>query len=342
MKRVVYFLGAGFSAPLGIPVMANFLEKARDQFENEGDKFKHFGPFLASLDKTHVARTYYTTDVFNIEDILSILDMKGLLDSESEGEDFRRLISDVVEHNTPPMKKDPSAHQWSSLLFWDRPWTEYGPFVTALLGYEFVKESLDEVHPTRDAYRCRETQSNDVSYSVVTLNYDLVLETVATALKKAYHVNRSFALSAEERGTPLVKLHGSIGSPELVPPLWSKTLDVPGLRQAWRRAYHLLKAAHDIRIIGYSLPETDAYVRYLLRAAATETPNLKRIHVLCRDDREKSVQKRYDAFVKFPGYRFVAGDTETYLRRFHSLSQWPDRIGPENLEQVHRGEFGPS
>ncbi|WP_175406349.1 hypothetical protein [Bacillus sp. FJAT-27264] len=29
MEKVVYILGAGFSAPLGIPVMSNFIMKAK-------------------------------------------------------------------------------------------------------------------------------------------------------------------------------------------------------------------------------------------------------------------------------------------------------------------------
>jgi len=30
LEKVVYLLGAGFSAPLGLPVMSNFLEKSKD------------------------------------------------------------------------------------------------------------------------------------------------------------------------------------------------------------------------------------------------------------------------------------------------------------------------
>jgi hypothetical protein len=33
VDRVVYLLGAGFSAPLGLPVMSNFLMKSKDLFE---------------------------------------------------------------------------------------------------------------------------------------------------------------------------------------------------------------------------------------------------------------------------------------------------------------------
>jgi len=32
MDKVVYFLGAGFSAPLGLPVTSNFIVKSKDMY----------------------------------------------------------------------------------------------------------------------------------------------------------------------------------------------------------------------------------------------------------------------------------------------------------------------
>ena len=32
MDNIVYFLGAGFSAPLGVPTMRNFIVKSKDMF----------------------------------------------------------------------------------------------------------------------------------------------------------------------------------------------------------------------------------------------------------------------------------------------------------------------
>ena len=42
MEKVVYLLGAGFSAPIGIPVMRNFLTKSRDLYYSDQSKFAHF------------------------------------------------------------------------------------------------------------------------------------------------------------------------------------------------------------------------------------------------------------------------------------------------------------
>ncbi len=41
MDKVVYFLGAGFSAPLGLPVMRDFLIKSKDMYFENPDRYKH-------------------------------------------------------------------------------------------------------------------------------------------------------------------------------------------------------------------------------------------------------------------------------------------------------------
>lgn len=42
MERIVYLLGAGFSAPLGLPIMSDFYFKSQDMFMAEPDKYSHF------------------------------------------------------------------------------------------------------------------------------------------------------------------------------------------------------------------------------------------------------------------------------------------------------------
>lgn len=41
-EKVVYILGAGFSAPLGLPVMSNFLVKSKDLYFSDTEKYKRF------------------------------------------------------------------------------------------------------------------------------------------------------------------------------------------------------------------------------------------------------------------------------------------------------------
>ena len=42
MENVVYLLGAEFSAPLGLPVMKDFLLKSKDLYFQNRDEYGHF------------------------------------------------------------------------------------------------------------------------------------------------------------------------------------------------------------------------------------------------------------------------------------------------------------
>ena len=50
-SNVVYFLGAGFSHPLGLPVMNDFYMKGRDLYFKHPDKFKDFLKVVKNVEK---------------------------------------------------------------------------------------------------------------------------------------------------------------------------------------------------------------------------------------------------------------------------------------------------
>ena len=353
MKRVVYILGAGFSAPLGIPTIGQFLPRAKDLLQEHPSKFAYFKDIFSTIQTLQVANNFYSTNTDNIEDLLTLLDFRNAISDRNDPTQVhdetlvKRFISDVITGSMTPMKVDKASQRWDSLLFWDRPWTDYGPFVSALLGYEFARSALiADQAPKLSDYTCSVVDEPSTSYSVISLNYDRVLEDAEKSINHLHKQKRHFVpTSSDSRGTPLVKLHGSLGTGDIVPPLWNKTLPA-GIRSAWREALQLLIEANDIRIVGYSLPETDSYIRYLFRAAAAESTNLKHIDILCTDDGE--VQERYNDFITFRGYRrgkkvsYLNEKTEGYLMTLQTRTdQWPPRISPlELLESTHNAMFG--
>ena len=94
MEKVVYILGAGFSAPLGLPVMSNFLDMARDLHRDYPEKYSHFAEIFAEIKKLAVSKNYFKTDLFNIEEIFSILDMLELINGHGKREAFQKFIGD--------------------------------------------------------------------------------------------------------------------------------------------------------------------------------------------------------------------------------------------------------
>jgi hypothetical protein len=183
--------------------------------------------------------------------------------------------------------------------------------------------------------------------SVISLNYDMVLESVCefvnnNYLPQGWRVSFIDSVSTEDKyptrlgryAPSLAKLHGSAHTGSIVPPTWNKG-NHPEIVPTWKLAYQLLTEADHLRIIGYSLPTADTYVRYLLKSAVISNQHLKRIDVICLDP-DGSVEARYDQFVKFDYYRFFNTDTLNYLTLVgRNTSSTPTLIELNRLEEAH-------
>lgn len=323
--------------------MNDFLEKSRDLYFSQPDEYAHFLDVFETIRQMAVAKNYYYTDLFNIEEILSLLEMQENLGSDHPKRLFLRYISDVISFYTPRIDRaDLKPNNWGLQLFGSNtPWNLYGYFVGSILGLRFSRrQDLLPVEVGRLAL--------PINYSVVTLNYDLVLESVCNYINRQYRCTSSVDfvrtpadLDYNKEPLILAKLHGSIDSGDIVPPTWNKGLGQPGVISSWRLAYRALSKANYVRIIGYSLPSSDLYIKYLLRSAAIEAPHLKRIDVLCYDP-DGSVKNRYDDFISFANCRFVSGRTEHYLQaNFDRSGQTSPKsdVVMDKLEVAHKDFF---
>jgi hypothetical protein len=345
MEQVVYLLGAGFAAPLGIPVVRNFLERSKDLYFQDPDRYAHFKKVFDMIKELSVCKNYYTIDLFNIEDILSLLEMRSSLANEDETrKSFVQYIADVVRAYTPSNPGPTEGQHWSRTIFGPGLWNHYGVFVATIFNRAF-KRVLGRKGPNSIEYDPVDPEPQPTEYAVITLNYDLVLEGMAENLNNWFTNKQSFRRDFKSRPDEggfngyLAKLHGSIDTGEIVPPTWNKRLAPGNILKAWQIAHWLLANANHVRIIGYSLPEADSYIKYLLRAAIIHNPHLKSIDVLCIDH-DGDVRKRYDDFIRFPNYRFKSVSVETYFRKYLDLFEhWPETVRFDALERVHHELF---
>lgn len=67
--------------------------------------------------------------------------------------------------------------------------------------------------------------------------------------------------------------------PLIVPPTWNKTGQHPYLASIWRAAARALECADNIIIIGYSLPETDLFFRFLFALGVDSATRVRRFWV---------------------------------------------------------------
>lgn len=345
LDRVVYILGTGFSAPLGLPVMSNFLEKSKDMFALAPDRYGNFANVFKTINGMYKSKGYYTADLFNIEEILSILEMSEQLGHEDEKSSFVQYIVDVIQHFTPQLTTPEITGAWTNRIFGrgnreKNIQNQYGYFVSCLLNLAVSRNGQGDFfcNPSGDKRR-------EALYSVITLNYDMVLENFVSYLGEYFgaddRIGFSQEVDADHRHTPLAKLHGSAHTNVIVPPTWNKGLNEQ-IRPAWRLAFKLLSEANHVRIIGYSLPVADAYVKYLLKAAIIHCEHLKSIDVLCLDG-DGSVEKRYEEFISFPKRRFRNASVIDYIHK--NYAYWtnanPDSsvIHLNGLEKVHSDFF---
>ena len=119
----------------------------------------------------------------------------------------------------------------------------------------------------------------------------------------------------------ILKLHGSlnfpaacseskpkftrvVAEPLILPPVFNKMDNATPLAKTWQLALQRLNAAKNIAIVGYSLPRTDTYMQYFLKAGIGPDRDLNRVYVfdpvLFREGqaREAMIQRYRDCFAQ--------------------------------------------
>ncbi len=92
-----------------------------------------------------------------------------------------------------------------------------------------------------------------------------------------------------------------VSEPEIVPPTWNKADYHRTLSKVWSRAAKELGEAENIFVIGYSLPESDSFFRYLYALGSLSDTPLRRFCVI-DPDHTGNVEKRFQKLLG-PGAR---------------------------------------
>jgi NAD-dependent SIR2 family protein deacetylase len=168
--------------------------------------------------------------------------------------------------------------------------------------------------------------------TIVTFNYDLVVDRALRAM--GFEINYQLPGTkpiADAPAVSVIKLHGSINwticrgcgkvkisppedrlsanatcaecrqrfVPLLIPPSWNKAssnaLGTDALFSLWSAADEALSTASRICVIGYSVPETDAFFRYLLTLALSRNHHLSTFLVV---DPAPQVNEKFQALLE--------------------------------------------
>jgi hypothetical protein len=331
MKKIVYFIGAGFSVPAGLPVIANFLFRARNQFSSAPDKYSYFNGVFNYIDNLSKAKNFINVDLFNIEEVFSIADTHELL-GKGLKKDLQQFIKDVILFYSPQFKPNPvpfspSKHSFNMMLGSDQVSQWYVGFVAAILNLDFIeKKSNNNKSYNYGDIVAKKRNNIDAEYKIVSLNYDNLIENSISFINKQFE--GSFSI-------PLAKLHGTVDG-TIVPPTWNKSINGE-INTEWRDAAKWLSEANEIRILGYSFPQTDIYIKHLWSTALVESTNLQKIDVICLD-RDGTVEKRYRKIFNFPRFDFYNLDLTKYISAFLNCgaSLNPYKTNCKSAEMFHQ------
>ena len=155
--------------------------------------------------------------------------------------------------------------------------------------------------------------------TVITFNYDLVIDDAlrSIGISPQYHVQEENKIEDNTSGVSVLHLHGSTNwgictkckkvrvldrkitsLPEnifeqecekcretalgffLVPPSWDKTDFREAISPVWREALLRLSCARRVVIIGYSMPQTDVFFKYLITVALARNSRLFKLNVV--------------------------------------------------------------
>lgn len=305
MADVVFILGAGCSAHAGAPVMANFLERARDLYavDDVGEKKAEFELTFEVISELQRVHSKARLDHNNIESVFSAVDLARTLKtlpgiSPEKIEDAAKALTWLIVRTLE-----------QSIEFETR-----GGYLSGTADYISLAKLIEELRG----------RTPPLSSAVLTFNYDVAADISFAKSNLPF----TYGFAGADRGVPLLKLHGSLNwcrarkdkrivsfnlreydkhyqvpfygheqhrktkapmsahaveqlnkvieggvepEPVLVPPTWSKGEYHREIGEVWRRAAAELKQARHIFVLGYSLPETDQFFR-LLFALGTEGP----------------------------------------------------------------------
>jgi hypothetical protein len=250
---------------------------------------------------------------------------------------FIQYIIDVIIAYTPEFGIDKFySYNWYDFVFGQNEMQIlYGYFVSNILGVKYFAQ-INPLNKNEKLFYIDHLSQRETRYSIITLNYDLVFENLLEAILKNYKNENNIDFIKDvyfpDWNNPhLAKLHGCVKTGSIIPPTWAKSMQ-KGISKIWENAFNIIKNSNELRILGYSLPISDAYIKYLLKAAVMNAPHLKTIDVIIKDQTGE-IKQRYDEFICFNYYRFLNCDIVLYLNSLKECQKkYLHEFGDSNLE----------
>lgn len=331
------FLGAGASAQDGAPTQSRLISTFIDQYQNFSENkkrrrqykrissfFEHF--FQINLETVEINSCSFPT----FEEILGIVDLaidrrdtfRGDM-SHIPGSSLLQLRQDLVYLIGRTLKQSLETHALSHQKLIDK-FAENGVLAETL----FFTTNYDILIDNALVRHLKKHYSSDwmemMNYGVAIRDFEsnnLVkpnLKEAIPIIKLHGSLNWLYCSSCDSLFVSFLKKQGvsSIVSPELcqdnccktrmfpiiIPPSYFKVMSNSYLQRVWNSAEKLLKNVQRIIFCGYSFPDADIHVKYLLKRAEINYPNFSPIIHIFNKNPEKSVKTAQMEKIKKPEF----------------------------------------
>ncbi len=323
MSRTVFIVGAGASAEAGGPIMSNCFDKAdalrqAGQTDNAAASFALVFKALHALNAAHAKASI---DVDNLEEVFGAFEMARLtaqlagLNADELREltpALRRVIVTTLDRSIQyPVSGDvvspPQPYGRFGQIIQRMLRADFGPISFITLNYDIALDymlhhyalgtdycfgapqaghmPLMKLHGSVNWARCR------VCGQVIPWHLSDFFRTHTFQVAMMLHQSHSRRFPF---GTTLAEFRHCdqpcVPDAVIVPPTWNKA-QYQEVGAVWEHAARHLSEAENIFVIGYSLPRTDQFFRYLYSVGSIGDARIKRFWVI---DPAKPVGERFD------------------------------------------------
>jgi hypothetical protein len=322
--KTVFILGAGASKQAGAPLMTDFLDCAYDlmRLKTQGiiESKKDFENVFDAISELQGVHSKSYLDLDNIEIVFGAIEMGLLLKrlgnrNEKAIKSLRNslitLIYKTLEFSIPfPVKNNrifPPKPYYSFMTILkevekNQPYQDPHDFSFITFNYDLCLDFFLHYSGKNCDY-CLEPGKTTGGSPLLKLHgsinwglsedmkiipyyiHEADFHFLGGAKRVFYNLGTNLN-SKEHDGKPLS------GPPVIVPPTWNKNSYHSQLSNVWSRAAYEIADAENIFIIGYSLPETDSFFRYLYALGSESTKRLRNF-IIVNKDNSGTTEKRF-------------------------------------------------
>lgn len=348
MARHVFILGAGASREAGGPLMADFLDKAEDlsRLKPGAIDTESFELAFEGLAHLQAAQAKAQIDTLNVESVFGAFEMAKLVGRLGEMDPARierlpeaitKVIVQTVEQNVKfscgdeRIRSHASYEQLADLVLEITQNSGSGGAAIFTFNYDIALEHALNTKGQPYRYCITPPAADQVrTVDVLKLHGSVNWQTGENGELAAFDVGQ-FMRNVElpntwrlDRQAPSEPLALSIsktfrGTPFIVPPTWSKLGHYSSIAPVWRRAGHHLSEAENIYVMGFSLPPSDTFFRYLYALGTAGRTRLRQFR-LYDPDTTGAVEGRFrdllgqSALARFMPEQLKFGRAITHVR----------------------------